>query len=100
MDGPVRTQALTNYFEVARFVGLDPYDMLRRFRISPAILADPDATLPSNAVADPSVSTLDEARAVAIAAPSTTTTTTVAATIRSPRLDILALPRNRKESCL
>jgi AraC-like DNA-binding protein len=52
MDGSVRTQALTNYFEVARFVGLDPYEMLRRFRISPAILADPDATLPSNAVAD------------------------------------------------
>ena len=52
MDGPVHTQALTNYFEVARFVGLDPYAMLRRFRISPAILDDPDATLPSNFVAD------------------------------------------------
>ncbi len=52
MDGLVHTQTLTNYFEVARFVGLDPYEMLRRFRISPAILADPDATLPSNFVAD------------------------------------------------
>ena len=52
MDGAVHTQALTNYFEVARFVGLDPYEMLRRFRISPAVLGDPDATLPSNAVAD------------------------------------------------
>jgi AraC-like DNA-binding protein len=52
VDGPVHTQALTNYFEVARFVGLDPYELLRRFRINPAILDDPDATLPSNAVAD------------------------------------------------
>src|SRR5205085_5151045 len=43
---------LTNYFEVARFCGLDPYKMLRRFRISPVLLEDPDATLPSNAVAD------------------------------------------------
>jgi AraC-like DNA-binding protein len=52
VDGQVRTQTLTNYFEVARFVGLDPYEMLRRFRISAALLDDPDATLPSNAVAD------------------------------------------------
>ena len=52
MDGQVRTQTLTNFFEVARFTGLDPYRILRRFRISPAMLADPDATLPSNAVAD------------------------------------------------
>ncbi len=52
MDGQVSTAALTNYFEVARFVGLDPYPALRRFRISPAMLDDPEATLPSNAVAD------------------------------------------------
>jgi AraC-like DNA-binding protein len=52
VDGQVQTAALTNYFEVARFVGLDPYAMLRRFRISPALLDDPDATLPSNSVAD------------------------------------------------
>ena len=52
MDGQVHSQALTNYLQVARFVGLDPYKMLRRFRISPAALDDPDATLPSNAVAD------------------------------------------------
>ena len=43
VDGQIHTQALTNYFEVARFVGLDPYEMLRRFRISPARSADPDA---------------------------------------------------------
>jgi len=52
VDGQVPTAALTNFFEVARFVGLDPYKLLRRFRISPAMLADPDATLPANAVAD------------------------------------------------
>jgi AraC-like DNA-binding protein len=43
---------LTNYFEVARFVGLDPYAMLRQFRISPATVADQDALLNSGAVAD------------------------------------------------
>jgi AraC-like DNA-binding protein len=52
LDGQIHTAALTNYFEVARFVGLDPYEMLRRFKISPATLADPDALLASNAVAD------------------------------------------------
>lgn len=52
MDGQIHTAALTNYFEVARFVGLDPYEMLRQFRISPATLADPDALLNSGAVAD------------------------------------------------
>lgn len=38
----VRAAALTNYFEVARFVGLDPYEMLRRHGISSRILDDPD----------------------------------------------------------
>lgn len=38
----VRTAALTNYVEVARFVGLDPYRMLKRARINPAMLDDPD----------------------------------------------------------
>jgi AraC-like DNA-binding protein len=52
VDGQIHTAALTNYFEVARFVGLDPYKMLRQFRISPATLADPDALLNSGAVAD------------------------------------------------
>ncbi|HTU09795.1 MAG TPA: AraC family transcriptional regulator [Allosphingosinicella sp.] len=52
MDGQIHTAALTNYFEVARFVGLDPYAMLRRVRISPATLEDPDALLPSGAVAE------------------------------------------------
>lgn len=38
----VRASALTNYIEVARFVGLDPFAMLKRARINPAILTDPD----------------------------------------------------------
>jgi AraC-like DNA-binding protein len=38
----VRAAALTNYFEVARFVGLDPAEMLRREGISPQSLTDPD----------------------------------------------------------
>lgn len=38
----VRAAALTNYFEVARFVGLDPYEMLRRVGINPQDLADPE----------------------------------------------------------
>ncbi len=38
----VRAAALTNYVEVARFCGLDPYEMLRRARINPAVLADPE----------------------------------------------------------
>ena len=38
----VRAAALTNYVEVARFCGLDPWEMLRRARINPAVLADPD----------------------------------------------------------
>lgn len=52
MDGQIHTAALTNYFEVARFVGLDPYRLLRRFGINPATLADPDALLPSTAVGE------------------------------------------------
>jgi AraC-like DNA-binding protein len=38
----VRAASLTNYVEVARFCGLDPYAMLKRARINPAILTDPD----------------------------------------------------------
>jgi len=60
VDGQMHTAALTNYFEVARFVGLDPYAMLRRFRISPATLADPDALLNSAAVADLLEASADE----------------------------------------
>lgn len=38
----VRAAALANYAEVARFCGLDPHAMLKRARISPAALGDPD----------------------------------------------------------
>jgi AraC-like DNA-binding protein len=37
----VRAVSLTTYFEVARFVGLDPIKMLRRAGISPAALLLP-----------------------------------------------------------
>lgn len=46
----VRAAALTNYFEVARFVGLDPNAMLKRARINPAMIGDPDGRLSRNAV--------------------------------------------------
>jgi AraC-like DNA-binding protein len=45
----VRAAALTNYFEVARFVGIDPLRMLKRARISPAMLEDPDRWIALNA---------------------------------------------------
>ena len=48
----VRAAALTNYFEVARFVGLDPYEMLRRAKISPTALDDPDNLLPARNAGD------------------------------------------------
>lgn len=47
----VRAAALTNYVEVARFCGLDPHKMLRRARISPAALADPDHMISRTAAA-------------------------------------------------
>lgn len=46
----VRAVTLTNYIEVARFVGLDPYDMLRRARINPDHLSDPEYRLPAATV--------------------------------------------------
>jgi len=46
----VRAAALTNYFEVARFVGLDPYQMLRRAGIDPDSVADPETLIAGNPV--------------------------------------------------
>jgi AraC-like DNA-binding protein len=46
----VRAAALTNYVEVARFCGPDPYRMLRRARINPAILTDPDDPVAANVI--------------------------------------------------
>jgi AraC-like DNA-binding protein len=48
----VRAVSLTNYAEVARFVGLDPYAMLREARIAPDALVDPETRLPARAVVD------------------------------------------------
>jgi AraC-like DNA-binding protein len=47
----VRAVSLTNYVEVARFVGLDPAGMLRRAGIDPAELADPEHRLDAGRVA-------------------------------------------------
>lgn len=38
----VRAASLTNYVQVARFCGLDPHAMLKRARLDPAMLSDPD----------------------------------------------------------
>ena len=42
MVAQVRARALTNYVQVAKYVGLDPYEMLRRAEISPLALEDPE----------------------------------------------------------
>ena len=46
----VRAAALTNYVEVAKFCGLDPQRMLRRARINPAILTDPEDPVAANVI--------------------------------------------------
>lgn len=45
-----RAVMLTNYHEVARFVGLDPLEMLRQAKISPASLEDPENWLPGERI--------------------------------------------------
>ena len=52
MNHQVRAVALTNYVEVARFVGLDPQEMLRRAGISPLTLDNPDNPIPAGAIGD------------------------------------------------
>jgi AraC-like DNA-binding protein len=47
----VRAAALTNFFEVAGDLGLDPQPLLRAARLSRALLADPDQRIPVNACA-------------------------------------------------
>ncbi len=47
----VRAAALSNYGQVARQVGLDPNKMLRRARLDPAVLKNPDQRIPVSAVA-------------------------------------------------
>lgn len=50
MQPKVRAVTLTAFLEVASFLGLDPYEMLRRARIGPEVLADPENSLPAQAV--------------------------------------------------
>jgi AraC-like DNA-binding protein len=47
-----RAVMLTNYCEVARFVGLDPFVMLGRAAIHPGALIDPENWIPGNDVLD------------------------------------------------
>ncbi|HTY80533.1 MAG TPA: AraC family transcriptional regulator ligand-binding domain-containing protein [Candidatus Bathyarchaeia archaeon] len=46
----IRSACLTNYVEVARSVGLDPYQQLKAAGLSRACLADPDIMIRSSAV--------------------------------------------------
>ena len=47
----VRAAALSNYGHVARQVGLDPTKMLRRAKLDPAVLKNPDLRVPAGVVA-------------------------------------------------
>jgi hypothetical protein len=46
----VRASALQTYFNVARFVGLDPLRMLRRNRIRPEDIDDPQNPIAASAL--------------------------------------------------
>jgi AraC-like DNA-binding protein len=46
----IRSATLSNYVEVARSVGLDPYRMIAEFRLPPATLTDPEAKVSAAAV--------------------------------------------------
>jgi len=50
MTTMIRAAALTNYFEVAAHVGLNPTPLLRRVGLSRARLADPEQLIPLTAV--------------------------------------------------
>jgi len=47
----VRAHALANYLDVARFCGLNPYEMLRRVRLHPESLQQPELHIASEAAA-------------------------------------------------
>src|SRR5262245_48822803 len=47
---PLLRASLTNFVEVARKVGLDPYVQLRRAGISASALLEPEARLPTKSV--------------------------------------------------
>jgi AraC-like DNA-binding protein len=46
----VRAVTLTSYPEVASYVGLDPYEMLRRVHIAPDVITNPENTIPAQSV--------------------------------------------------
>jgi len=46
----IRSAVLSNYVEVARSVGLDPYRMIAEFRLPPAALNDPEVKVSASAV--------------------------------------------------
>ena len=46
----IRSAVLSNYVEVARSVGLDPYRMISEFRLPPACLTDPEVKVSSATV--------------------------------------------------
>ena len=52
----IRAVSLTGYVEVARFLGLDPYELLRRASLSPTMLEDPETRIP----AAPAIHLLEE----------------------------------------
>lgn len=51
MDTLIRAGAVTNFFEVARDLGLNPQPLLREARLSRALLSDPDQRVSVNACA-------------------------------------------------
>src|SRR5262249_1086074 len=46
----IRSAVLSNYIEVARAAGLDPYPMTAEFRLPPASLTDPEVKVSAAAV--------------------------------------------------
>lgn len=50
MSHLIRSAVLSDYVEVARSVGLDPYRMIAEFRIPPAALSDPEVKISAGAV--------------------------------------------------
>ncbi|AEI81378.1 transcriptional regulator AraC family [Cupriavidus necator N-1] len=46
----LRSASLTNYVEVARSLGLDPYQQLRAAKINRSVLLDPDIRIPAASV--------------------------------------------------
>ena len=50
MPRMIRSAVLTNYVEVARSVGLDPYRMITEFRLPHASLSDPEVKVSAGAV--------------------------------------------------